>query len=183
MSEYPVKLETAYTSLSSKKNLPELFCRLFETIQSAPPETYSPETIAKVQTIFQDVNSAVQDYNRQFQMLVKELGILCKNQTQSSTFHQFFSSLLDLFRLAYTVYKEDAEALSHFEPLLQKLLLLLQTNKIHLEQENTFQNALLLQLVKSAWALTNTRETMEGSAKEVQLQQGGKKTRKAKRRT
>ena len=181
MSEYPTQFEKAYTMLQTKKNLPELFCRFFDAVQTLPPETHSSEAIANVQTVFRDVNTAVEQYNKQFQILVQELGVLCKQQDNTTKFQQFFTSFLDLLRLAYTVYEKDPAKLSQFEPLLQKLIVLFETNAIRLEQKDISTNALLLQLMNSAWALTNTRESMEQTAKETK--QGGKrKTRKQKRK-
>lgn len=131
--------------------------------------------------LFQDVNSAVEQYNRQFQNLMNELGVLCRESSgKHSLFYQFFSSFTDLLRLAYTVYKEDPEKLSKFEPVLQIFLQLLQTKQISLQKEERLTNALLLQLVNSAWALTNTRQSMDFVAKQAK-QQGGRKTRKQRR--
>ena len=182
MSDYPSQLEAANTTLQTKKNLPELFCKLFDAIESLPPETHAPETLANVQTVFHDVNAAVEQYNKQFQILIQELGVLCKQTNASSKFQTFFTSFLDLLRLAYTVYEKDPNKLSRFQPLLQTFIHLLDSNHISLKQGDIEQNALLLQLVKSAWALTNTRQSMEHTAKELRLQRAGKRTRKQKHR-
>ena len=180
MSDYPSQLEAANTTLQTKKNLPELFCRFFDAVQRLPSETHSPEAIANVQTVFRDVNSKVEEYNKQFKLLLQELGVLCKETNQTSKFQQFFKSFLDLLRLAYTVYEKEDEKLHQFEPLLEKILQLLQTNKIQLQQEDISTNALLLQVMNSAWALTNSRDTMAQTAKLAHSQRGGR-TRKQRR--
>ena len=181
MSGYTSLLQTAFNEVNSKKNLAHHFCKFVEAIQTLPPELSSPESQAQVKELFQDVNTAVEQYNRQFQNLINELGVLCKTPSNnSSLFQQFFSSFTDLLRLAYTVYQEDPEKLSKFQPVLQRFLQLLETNQIHLKEEEPLTNALLLQLVNSAWALTNTRQTMESAAK-LAKQQGGRKTRKQRK--
>jgi DNA repair ATPase RecN len=181
MSDYPSQLQTVFNEVNSKQNLAQHFCKFVEAIQTLPPELSSPESQTQVKELFQDVNTAVEQYNRQFQNLMNELGILCREPTgKQSLFHQFFSSFTDLLRLAYTVYQEDPEKLSKFQPVLQRFLQLLETNQMTLQKEEPLTNALLLQLVNSAWALTNTRQTMESAAKQAK-QQGGRKTRKQRR--
>jgi hypothetical protein len=181
MSDFPSQLETVFNKVNSKKNLAQHFCKFVEAIQSLPPELSSPESQAQVKELFHDVNTAVEQYNRQFQNLINELGIVCREPTgKQPLFQQFFSSFTDLLRLAYTVYQEEPEKLSQFQPILQVFLQLLQTNQIHLKEKEPLTNALLLQLVNSAWALTNTRQTMESVAKQTK-QQGGRKTRKQRK--
>ncbi len=181
MSDYPNQLQTVFNEINSKKNLAQYFCKFVEAIQALPPELSSAESQAQVKEIFQDVNTAVEQYNRQFQNLINELGILCREPNgKQPLFEQFFSSFTDLLRLAYTVYEEDPEKLSTFQPVLQILLQLLQSNQINLKQEKPLTNALLLQLVNSTWALANTRQTLESAAKQAR-QQGGRKTRKQRR--
>ncbi len=182
MSDYPTDLAAAYTKVNTQKNLPELFCQFIEAVQTVSPEILATESTA-VQTLFKDVNSAIQQYNRQFQLLINELGVLCKTSSHPATKIQaFFTSLLDLFRLAYTVYENDPTNLAAFQGLLRTVLGLLDTAHITLQQETPFQKALLVQLVTSAWALTNARQSIEQVAKETK-QQGGKrrKTRKNKK--
>lgn len=175
------QIQEAYNTLNTHKKIPELFCKLIQAIQTLPSATYSQEAQDQVNQVYIDVNTKVEEYNRQFQILLNELGVLCRRTNQNSKFQEFFTSFLDLLRMAYTVYNEDEAKLEQFQPVLQKLLVLLKTNQIHLEQENTFQNALLLQLVNSAWALTNTRgESLEQAARAAK-QQGGRKTRKQRR--
>jgi hypothetical protein len=181
MSDYPSQLADAYTKVTTQKNLPELFCRFIDAVQTVPPEILSAESTA-VQSLFNDVNSAIQQYNRQFQLLINELGVLCKTSPQQATKVQaFFTSLLDLFRLAYTVYENDPTNLPPFQELLQKILVLLDTSSIDLQQETPFQKALLVQLVTSAWALTNTRQSMEQVVKETKQQAGGNRKRKTRK--
>jgi hypothetical protein len=181
MSDYPSQLQTAVANIQSKANLEKHFCKFVEAIQALPPTLSLPDSQAQVKDLFQDVNTAVEQYNRQFQNLINELGVLCRAPAgKSSLFEQFFSSFTDLLRLAYTVYQEDPEKLSKFQPVLQVLLTLLETNQIQLQKEEPMTNALLLQLVNSAWALTNTRESMNAVAKETR-QRGGRKTRKQRK--
>jgi DNA repair ATPase RecN len=178
MSDYSSQLETVLYEVNTRQNLASHFCRFIDAIQRLSPELMSAESQAEVKDLFQDVNTAVEQYNRQFQTLMNELGVLCRESTGNQPlFQQFFSSFSDLLRLAYTVYQTEPEKLSKFQPILQLFLRLLQTNQISLEKEEPLTNALLLQLVNSAWALTNTRQTIQTVAKQVK-QQGGKKTRK-----
>jgi hypothetical protein len=178
MSDFPSQLETVFNEVNTKKNLITSFCKFVEAIQALPPELSSPESQAQVKELFQDVNTAVEQYNRQFQNLINELGVLCREPTgKQSLFQQFFTSFTDLLRLAYTVYLDNPEKLSQFQPVLQVVLKLLQSNQISLQKEQPLTNALLLQLVNSAWALTNARESMNAVANQNK-QRGGRKTRK-----
>ena len=76
MSEFPNQLQTAFLEVNSQKNLSNHFCKFVEALQKLPPELSSPESQAQVKEIFQDVNAAVEQYNRQFQHLIHELGYL-----------------------------------------------------------------------------------------------------------
>jgi hypothetical protein len=182
MSDYSKEFETAYTSVNTKKNLPELFCKLYDALQAIPPSAHTPDVKNSVKDVFQDVNTAVQQYNEQFQLLLHDLGILCQDKPgQKDKIKQFFIAFIDLLRLAYTVYKEDTETLQKFHPILQHLLHLLESNKIQLEQEEPFQNALLLQMINSSWALSNSTTPMDAVANKLNQQRGGHKTRKQRR--
>ena len=180
MSEYSNQLETAYRLLESKKNIPELFCQFVEAFKKIPSSALTPEIQAKISTIFQDLNKAIQKYNEQFNLLVKELGTLCNTNEQHKT-KQFLNAFLDLLRLAFTVYQNDPETLYKIKPAVQNFISLLESKPMNLE-ENNFTNALFVQLVKSAWALTKSRETIESVHQQITRQRGGHNTRKQKRR-
>ena len=182
MSESLDQFQTAYTAVNLQKNLPELFCKFVDALQAIPPSAQSPELQAEVKTVFQDVNAAVQQYNEQFHLMLRELGLLCQNTAvHRDKIKEFFIAYIDLLRLAYTVYKDDEETLQKFHPLLQKLLTLIETKKINVEQDEPFQNALLLQMVNSAWALSNTSTSMDAVVNKIKQQRGGHKTRKQRR--
>lgn len=182
MADFQEEFKTAYTALNAKKNLPELFCKFMDALRAIPPTAHANEIKNAVKNVFQDVNTAVQEYNEQFQIMLRDLGVLCQNTpAQQDKIKEFFVAYVDLLRLAYTVYKEDEETLQAFHPLLQKLLTLIETKQMNIEQEEPFQNALLLQMVNSAWALSNATQSMESVANKIKEQRGGHKTRKQRR--
>jgi len=166
--------------LNKKQSLPESFCAFFTEIQTISPD---PTVQKEVDSLFQDVNTEIEKYNQQFQILVSELGVLCQvNSDQGSLVVQFFQALLDLFGLALNTYRDYPEKLKVFYSLLSKFKTLLETQKIKLEQD-PLQRALLLQLTKSAWALTQTEKDMGLYAKSLRKVGGKRKTRKHRRST
>lgn len=175
MADYKDLLNTAYSFLQQKEKLPEKFCHFDVIVEELPPTI--PE---EIQSLFQDVNEQIKAYNEQFLILKQELGVLCVREPgHQNKVSQFFSSFLDLFKLAYTVYIEDPEKLQPFQSLLEKFVGFLKTNSMTLE--TPLEKGLLLQLTKSAWAYTKTQDTMKSVAKQV----GGKlrrHTRKQKRK-
>lgn len=183
MSDSQDQFQKAYTAVNTQKNLPELFCKFVDALRAISSSAQSPELQAEVKTVFQDVNTAVQQYNDQFHLMLRELGVLCQNTPMHrDKIREFFIAYIDLVRLAYTVYKEDEETLQKFHPLLQLLLTLLDIKQIELDQHNPFQNALLLQVTNSAWALSNNSSSMESLANTIKQHRGGHKTRKQKQK-
>jgi hypothetical protein len=174
MADFKELLNTAHELLHQKEKLPEKFCHFDAIVESLPPTI--PD---EVYSLFQDVNEQIRAYNQQFLVLKQELGVLCtKEPGHQDKVTKFFSSFLDLFKLAYTVYLQDPEKLKPFQDLLEKFIVFLKTNTLNLE--TPLEKGLLLQLTKSAWAYTKTQETMKSVAK----QEGGKlknRTRKQKK--
>ena len=175
MADFKELLNTAHTLLQEKEKLPEKFCHFDVIVEDLPP------TIPhEVSSLFQDINKQIQAYNEQFLILKQELGVLCtRDPKHQDKVEQFFSSFLEFFKLAYTVYIEDPQKLEPFQRLLEKFIGFLQTNTIKLD--TPLEKGLLLQLTKSAWAYTKTQESMKSMAKQV----GGKlkrHTRKLKRK-
>lgn len=174
-SDYQAIKETVQT-----KPLPDLFCQLERQLGQLPPEVQSQEIQEQVQSVFVDVNTEIEKYNEQFQYLIKELGILCRQESKDLV-QRFFQALLDLFRLASSIYQTTPEKLAPFGHLLHELRVGVDTGTWKLEGD-AFQKALLLQLVKSAWVLTRTETDMNLFSKKLQKQSGGKnRTRKLKR--
>lgn len=174
--------ESDYQAIKEKiqtKNLPDLFCQLERQLTQLPPEVQTEELQEQVRSVFVDVNTEIEKYNEQFQLLVKELGVLCRQESKDIV-QRFFQALLDLFRLAPSIYQTAPEKLAPFGTLLHEMRMAMDTGKWKLEGD-VFQKALLLQLVKSAWFLTRTEKDMRLYSKTLQKQSGGKnKTRKLK---
>lgn len=175
MADFKELLNTAYTLLQQKEKIPEKFCHFDVIVESLPAEI--PQ---EVNDLFQDVNEQIRAYNEQFLILKQELGVLCtKEPGHHDTVQVFFTSFLDLFKLAYTTYEQVPEKLQPFQNLLEKFVQFLQTNSLKLD--TPLEQGLLLQLTKSAWAYTKTQQTMKSMAKQV----GGRlknHTRKHKRK-
>jgi hypothetical protein len=175
MSDYPTLLNKAYDMLQQKERLPELFIHyemMSETLPSEPTE--------EVRNLFVDINEQVQNYKEQFAIIVQELGVLStRDPMKQDSLYSFFLSLLDLFKLAYTVYQDDPEKLKPFQDLLEKFVLFLETKSFPLE--TSLEKGLLAELTKSAWSHTKSHQNMKSLAKQV----GGKlkrHTRKQKRK-
>lgn len=175
MSEYSSLLNKAYALLQEKDKLPEKFCHFDVIVESLPPTV--PE---EVNQLFHDVNRQIDAYNEQFQVLLNELGVLCtRDSTKKTIIEIFFSALLDLFKLAYSVYQNNPDQLQPFQTVLESFVRFLETNSMNLE--DPIQQGLLLQLTKSAWAYTKTQQSMKTMATQV----GGtlkNRTRKQKRK-
>lgn len=183
MEQYESDYQAIKTQLETKKYLPDLFCQLTRHLEQMPPEVQSEEIQKQVQQLFLDVNTEIQRYNEQFQLLVRELGVLCREQTKQELVPHFFQALLDLFRLASSIYQTtpDSHKLAPFAALLHELRLALETHQWKVEGD-IFQKALLQQLVTSAWVLTRTEKEIPQYAKTLtkQLRGGKQKTRKHK---
>jgi hypothetical protein len=175
MSEYPSLLNRAYDKLQQKERLPELFIH-YEMIV----ETLPTEPTKEVSDLFVDIHQEIQNYKDQFAQIVQELGVMAtRDPVKQDNLYSFFLSLLDLFKLAYTVYANDPEKLKPFEELLEKFVRFLETKSFPLD--TPLQQGLLAELTKSAWSHTKTQMTMKTLAKQM----GGRlknHTRKQKRK-
>jgi hypothetical protein len=186
MDQYESDYQAIKTQLetTNTNTLPDLFCQLTKHLEQVPPQ--SEELQKQVQQLFLDVNTEIQRYNEQFQLLVKELGVLCRDERKQDLVQHFFQALLDLFRLASSVYQTTPEKLAPFAALLHEVRLALETRQWKMEGD-AFQKALLLQLVTSAWILTRTEKEIPQYARTLTKQlQGGKRnsqhtTRKQRR--
>lgn len=175
MTQYSDLLVGGYSKLQTQKNLSRLFCEFVQDLQTLSPEA---QTIS-VQHLFVDMNKQIEKYNEQFQVILDELGILCKDTQTSQGIERFFEALLDLFRLAFSMYEHHPDKLAPFEPLLEMLVSRMDSLESKLP-EDPLQQALMLQLTKSAWALSNARGSMEATATALR-NQTKRKTRKQKR--
>jgi hypothetical protein len=175
---YETTLQSAYESFhTNKSNVSRFFCTFTQGVTALPePDTATQE---KVNQLFQDINTQIQLYDRQYDILKQELGVLCPSNSQGASADKFFDALLTLFRLAYTTFQGGKE-LDDFLVGLQCVLTVFQTNTFKLEGE-PYQKALLLQLTKSAWAYTKTPTSMQLTAKQL-TKKGGNTTRKQKQR-
>ena len=164
---YANELNEAFTAFQTSKNLPDNFCKFVASLESVPAESLTPELMNEVKLYFQDINERIQQYDEQYQILLNELGTLCGANQQGTPVHErFFKSLLDFLKLAYSIYQEEPEKLQVFYPLVQQLHALWQTGSTQLEGD-LLQKALLLQLTKSAWVLSNPKMSMESTAKQI----------------
>ena len=180
MDQYESDYQAIKTQFQTIHSLPDLFCQLTKQLEQLPPEIHNVEVQKQVQQLFLDVNEEIQRYNEQYQLLVRELGVLCKEDSQDQV-HRFFQALLDLFRLASSIYQTNPEKLAPFGALLHEFRQAIDTKTWKIEGD-IFQKALLFQLTKSAWVFTRTEKDMTAYAKVVQKQSGGKnKTRKIRR--
>jgi hypothetical protein len=179
--QYSNELNQTYEVIQTSKNLPERFCKFVAEIEKSIPESYSPEILAKVKDSFYDINKRIEEYDDQFQLLVKELGVVCRNDPSLTSVPQrFFQGMLDFFKLAFSLYNNEPEKLQVFSNLLGKVKEALSSGNMTFGND-LFERALLLQLTKSAWVLSNPSTSMNQAAKHI----GGSlknKTRKQKRK-
>ncbi len=162
-------------ALLQQKNLPEKFVTLEKLLQT-------PYEKKDVSYLFVDINKQIQNYKDQFAVIVQELGVLAPTPLQKNeTVSLFFLRLLDLFKMANTVYIESSNSRHQtFKLLLEKYVEFLGTGEISFASDE--ERSLFDALVKSAWALTKSQSSMNAQAKQV----GGRlknKTRKHKRKT
>jgi hypothetical protein len=185
MDQYESDVQAIKTQFETTNNLPDLFCQMVKQLERLPPEIHNEEIQKQVQELFLDVNTEIQRYNEQFQLLVRELGVLCKQDSPPrDVVHLFFQALLDLFRLASSVYQTTPEKLTPFLSLLHQFRTALETKQWPplANEGDTFQMALLYQLLTYAWVLTRTEKDLSMYAKTLQRQlRGGKGTRKIRR--
>ena len=133
-----------------------------------------------MQTLLYDLNTQVQKYDEQYQVLLQQLGTLCPAKPRKQDlFSSFFEALLELFSLAFHHYK-DSSNIKPFSDLLDQIHILLKTQTMQLK-EDPLQKALLLQLTKSAWALTQSKEDMYQYANRLNKKSSKSKTRKQRR--
>jgi hypothetical protein len=177
--EYPTQHQTTVELLNNEKiNIPDLFCKYVASIERFPAESHTQE-------IMSAMNKRIEEYDEQYQILLNELGVLCsQGQTKADISLVFFQNLLDFFRLAYSVYQEQPEKLEKFASLLHDIQTFLKTKKL-VVQGGPSQEALLLQLTKSAWNMTSSEKSIAAVAKQVGgslKKQTKHKTRKHKQR-
>jgi hypothetical protein len=161
-------------ALLDQKNLPEKFIKLNNVLQTPYEKT-------DVSYLFVDINQQIQDYKDQFAVIVQELGVLAPTPLQKNeTVSLFFLRLLDLFKMAKTVYSDSSNTRRlTFQVLLDKYVEFLGTGEISFDSDE--ERSLFDELVQSAWALTKSSTSMNALAK----QEGGRlksKTRKHKRK-
>jgi len=174
MSDLEEQLHTLETLIKDKKALPERFCAFVAVLKTIPPT--APAIQTQVQTFLHDLNQQVEMYDEQYQVLLQELGTLCPaNSTNQDLVSRFFEALLELFSLAMYNYNDPQP----FADLLDQIASLLKTKTMQLK-EDPFQKALLLQLTKSAWALTQSKEDMIQYASRLK-HSSKSKTRKQRR--
>lgn len=177
--QYEEQLEIVKTLLEKPDTLQDRFCGLVPQLESLGLQ--NPQVQAQVKDLFYDVNQQIQAYQEQFQVLVEELGILCRtsdgHQTDTT---RFFTNLVDLLQLAFTIYAEDPDRLAPFLKVLERLSLFL-TKQTETLSQDPLSDALFLSLVQSAWAFTSPHQSLHAQAKKIQA--GGKRnrTRKQKR--
>jgi hypothetical protein len=160
-------------ALLDQKNLPEKFIKLNTVLQT-------PYEKKNVSYLFVDINQQIQNYKDQFAVIVQELGVLAPTPLQKNeTVSLFFLRLLDLFKMAKTVYDSSNTRRQAFEALLERYVEFLGTGEISFDSDE--ERSLFDELVQSAWALTKSPTSMNTLAK----QEGGRlksKTRRHKRR-
>lgn len=173
-------LTQAYEQLNTKTDISDVFCSFVNTLEQIPATLETPELKAKIQLLFRDVNKRIDEYDEQYQVLVNELGTICsQDQETKEQSVKFFHALLDLCKLAYSVYQDSPESLQPFATIVQQLNTLFSKGKMTLSSDS-LETLLLITLSKSAWAYTKSQEDMKVYAKQM----GGKrknKTRKQRR--
>lgn len=171
MRDYPTLLNIAFDIFQQKTLLPEKFVRFHSIVSNLQP--------MDVSDYFIDINEQIDNYNRQYALLVRELGVLSSGEPKKELVSSFFLSLLDLFKMAYTTYEQDEEKLQPFHTTLDKLVTILETKNV--PEMTPLEQGLLVELSNSAWNYTKTQQSMMNVAKQV----GGKlknHTRKQKRK-
>lgn len=175
---YAEELNKTFKAFQTSTSLPDNFCTYVKFMETIPADSITPEILSQVKDYFFDVNERIKQYDEQYQVLLSELGVLCSDESKSTTPERFFRTLLDFLRLAYSVYESDPTKLAGFYPLLISLHKLFTTGTFKVEGE-LLQKALLLQLTKSSWLLSKQTLPIEKIAKQI----GGslkRKTRKHK---
>lgn len=174
---YAEELSQTFTAFQTTPSLPDNFCTYVQFVESISPESITPEILTQVKSYFSDLNERIGQYDEQYQLLLKELGVLCNQQSKSTIPETFFRALLDFLRLAYSIYETQSEKLDVFFPTLKALHRLFETGTFKFEGD-LLAKALLLQLTKSAWLYSNQSQPMENVAKQI----GGSKKNKTRRR-
>lgn len=170
------ELIQTFETFQNTKNIPDIFCVFVEQLRTIPAESFTPEVQAEVKLYFQDINQRIQEYDDQYKILMNELGVLCGANTKTPIAQRFFQSLLDFFRMAYSVYQDQPEKQEAFTNLLKQIKTLFQTGTLQLEG-TPLENALLLQLTRSAWITSHPPSSMEKVANQI----GGSKKNKTRR--
>ena len=159
-------------------NQDTLYCTYIKAIEKINQELLN-ENKEKVETLFYDVNQRIRQYDSQYNIILKELGVLCRKEDKDKI-KAFFQTINDFLQLGLTTYAHDPEKKEIFEQVTKLMENFLNKDISDFEQAQPLEKALLVQITKSAWALTNPNLSMNQVAKQI----GGKyknKTRKAKR--
>jgi hypothetical protein len=165
-----------FEAFQNTKNIPDIFCVFVEQLKTIPAESLTPDVQNQVKNYFQDINKRIQEYDDQYKILLNELGVLCGANTKPPIAQRFFQSLLDFFRMAYSVYQDQPEKLQVFETILRQIKTLFQTGTLQFEG-TPLEKALLLQLTRSAWILSHPPTSMEKVANQI----GGRKKNKTRK--
>jgi hypothetical protein len=173
---YEDAIKKGYEILNTNNSFSSAFCRFVEVLQTLPPQK-----MEEAKTLFQDINNEIQRYNDQYKILLDELGILCPDDPEGDAAKRFFLALMDLYRLAFGIFKQYDE-LSIFNTSLQSLITLLETGTLELPQEQNISNAVLIQLTKSAHYLSKNKLSLDEQARVIRKEGGKRKNTTRKRR-
>lgn len=156
-----------------------LYCTYVKAIEKIPQKLLD-EKKDEVKSLFYDVNQRIREYDQQYQVLLKELGVLCPmGATKQDSINYFFKTINDYLQLGLTTYSHDPEKKKVFADVTELMNKFLKKEIFDFEQAQPLEKALLVQITKSAWVLTNPEKSMN----KVAVQLGGKlknKTRKNK---
>jgi hypothetical protein len=163
---YAEKLSQTFTAFQTSKSLPDNFCSYVQFVESIPAETLTPEVLVQVKSYFSDINQRIEQYDEQYQLLLRELGVVCSEPSKHTIPETFFRALLDFLRLAFSIYETRPEKLEVFFPTLKGLDTLFRTGNFGFEGD-LLSKALLLQLTKSAWVSSNQSQPINKVAKHL----------------
>ena len=172
------ELLQTFEAFQNTKNIPDIFCVFVAKLKEISSEAIVPEVQEQVKPYFQDINKRIQEYDDQYKVLMNELGVLCASNTKAPIAQRFFQSLLDFFRMAYSVYQDQPEKQEPFKKLLGQIKTLFQTGTVQFEG-TPIEKALLLQLTRSAWIVSHPPSSMEKVANQIG---GSKKNRTRKQK-
>lgn len=158
-------------------NQDTLYCKYIKAIEKIPQELLNTNK-DQVNTLFYDVNQTIRNYDKQYNILLQELGVLCPS-TKEDSINFFFKTINDYLQLGLTTSPPDSEEYKTFDAVAKMMNNFLNNKISDFEQAQPLEKALLVQITKSAWFLTNPDRNMSHVAQQI----GGKlknKTRKNK---